>query len=66
MTLPTRAARAARRQRRTQLTIEHGIGFLCGLAIAAMAIDHGRQAATRTSSPVPSHAARSLSTYPGP
>jgi ABC-type branched-subunit amino acid transport system ATPase component len=64
VTLPTRAARAARRQRRTQLTIEHGIGFLCGLAIAAMAIDHGRQLARPSS--IPSHAARSLTTFPGP
>jgi hypothetical protein len=64
MTLPTRAARAARRQRRTQLTIEHGIGFLCGLAIAAMAIDHGRHAARPSS--IPSHASRSLTTFPGP
>lgn len=64
MTLPTRAARAARRQRRAQLTIEHGIGFLCGLAIAAMAIDHGRQLARPSS--IPSHAARSLTTFPGP
>jgi|Laugresu1bdmlbsd_1035121.scaffolds.fasta_scaffold00069_35 ABC-type branched-subunit amino acid transport system ATPase component len=58
--------RATRRQRWTQLTIEHGIGFLCGLALAAMAIDYGRREASPTPKSIPSHAARTLTTYPGP
>jgi len=44
-----------------RLSAEHVIGFILGLAIAAVAIDHGRSTAP---SPLPSP--RTLTEFPGP